>query len=42
MTDGRLPTDGVVTHSLKLSEFKTGFDLMKQGDKSIKILLIPD
>ena len=42
VSDGRLPTDGVVTHSLKLSEFKTGFDLMKQGDKSIKILLIPE
>ena len=42
VSDGRLPTDGVVTHSLKMSEYQTGFDLMKKGEKSIKILLIPD
>ena len=42
VSDGRLPTEGVVTHTLKMSEFKTGFDLMKHGDKSIKILLIPE
>ena len=40
--DGRLPTDGVVTHTLPLREFKHGFDLMKKGDKSIKIVLIPE
>ncbi len=32
----------MVTHTLKMSEFKTGFDLMKAGDKSVKILLIPE
>ena len=42
ISDGRLPTQGVVTHRLKMSEFKTGFDLMKQGKDSIKILLIPE
>ncbi|CAM3706288.1 alcohol dehydrogenase catalytic domain-containing protein [Deinococcus frigens] len=42
LADGRLPSEGMVTHRLKLSEFKTGFDLMQQGDKSMKILLIPD
>ena len=40
--DGRLPTDGVVTHKLPLREFKQGFDLMKKGDKSIKIMLVPE
>lgn len=42
VSDGRLPTDGVVTHTLKLSEYKTGFDLMKEGKNSIKILLVPE
>lgn len=42
VSDGRLPTDGVVTHTLKMSEYKTGFDLMKEGKNSIKILLIPE
>ena len=42
IADGRLPTENVVTHSLPLSEWKHGFDLMKKGDKSIKIVLIPD
>jgi erythritol/L-threitol dehydrogenase len=42
IADGRLPTEGMVTHTLKLSEFRTGFDLMKAGDRSMKILLIPE
>ena len=40
--DGRLPTEGVVTHKLPLSAFKEGFDLMKKGEGSIKIVLIPE
>ncbi len=39
--DGRLPTEGVVTHQLPLEKFKEGMELMKKGDKSIKVLLIP-
>lgn len=39
--DGRLPTDGVVTDVLPLSEWKAGFDKMKKGDGSIKIVLKP-
>ncbi len=39
--DGRLPTEGVVTHQLPLEEFQKGMELMKKGDKSIKVLLIP-
>ncbi len=41
ISDGRLPTEGVVTHKLPLEEFKQGMELMKKGDKSIKVLLIP-
>lgn len=39
--DGRLPTEGVVTHTLPLREYARGFEMMKKGDKSIKIVLIP-
>ena len=40
--DGRLPTEGVVTHTLPLREFAKGFELMKKGEGSIKIILIPE
>ena len=39
--DGRLPTEGVVTHRLPLEEFEKGIAMMKKGDKSLKILLEP-
>ena len=42
VADGRLPTEGVVTHKLPLSQFKEGFEMMKKGDGSIKIVLIPE
>ena len=41
ISDGRLPTEGVVTHQLPLEEYQKGFDMMKKGDKSLKILLVP-
>ena len=28
-----------VTHQLPLEEFEKGFDLMKKGDKSLKVIL---
>jgi threonine dehydrogenase-like Zn-dependent dehydrogenase len=39
--DGRLPTEGVVTHRLPLEEYEKGLAMMKKGDKSLKILLEP-
>lgn len=42
INDGRLPTEGVVTDVLPLSEWKAGFDKMKKGDGSIKIVLVPE
>ncbi len=39
--DGRLPTEGVVTHILPLKEYDKGFKMMKAGDKSLKIVLKP-
>ncbi|MDT4038898.1 erythritol/L-threitol dehydrogenase, partial [Staphylococcus aureus] len=35
------PTDGVVTHQLPLKNFKEGFELMKKGDQSLKVVLVP-
>ena len=39
--DGRLPTEGVVTHRMPLGDFQKGIDMMHKGDGSIKIVLIP-
>ena len=39
--DGRLPTKGVVTHTLPLKDYDRGFKMMKAGDKSLKIMLTP-
>ncbi len=41
IADGRLLTEGVVTHQLPLEKYQEGFDLMAKGDSSLKILLIP-
>ena len=41
IANDRIPTEGVVTHQLPLEKFEEGFDMMKKGDKSLKILLIP-
>jgi erythritol/L-threitol dehydrogenase len=41
ISNGRLPTEGVVTHRLPLEEYEKGIEMMKKGDKSLKILLEP-
>lgn len=41
IADGRLPTEGVVTHILPLKDYDKGFKMMKAGDKSLKIVLKP-
>jgi threonine dehydrogenase-like Zn-dependent dehydrogenase len=41
ISNGRLPTEGVVTHRLPLEEYQKGLDMMKKGDKSLKIVLEP-
>lgn len=38
---GDFPTDGVVTHKLPLEKYLEGFDLMKRGGDSLKVILIP-
>src|SRR5699024_8159933 len=41
IANGDFPTEGVVTHQLPLEEYKKGIDLMKKGDKSLKVILKP-
>ncbi|SEI89043.1 2-desacetyl-2-hydroxyethyl bacteriochlorophyllide A dehydrogenase [Bhargavaea ginsengi] len=41
IANGDFPTEGVVTHQLGLEDFKEGFDLMKKGEKSLKVILKP-
>ncbi|GAA0417099.1 MAG: MDR/zinc-dependent alcohol dehydrogenase-like family protein [Bacillota bacterium] len=41
ISNGDFPTAGVVTHQLPLEDFEKGFELMKKGDKSLKIILQP-
>ena len=40
--NGKMPADGVVTHSFPLSEYKTAFELAKTGeDNALKVILVP-
>jgi 2-desacetyl-2-hydroxyethyl bacteriochlorophyllide A dehydrogenase len=38
---GKLPTEGVVTHQLPLERYEEGFELVKNGTNSLKVVLIP-
>lgn len=42
IANGDLPTEGVVTHTLPLEQFAEGFELMKRGVGSIKVVLNPN
>jgi erythritol/L-threitol dehydrogenase len=39
--DGRLPTEGVVTHKYPLDKFKEAFEVASRGEGSLKVILIP-
>ncbi|MFD2923120.1 MDR/zinc-dependent alcohol dehydrogenase-like family protein [Halobacillus naozhouensis] len=41
IANGDFPTENVVTHQLDLKDFEEGFELMKKGEKSLKIILQP-
>jgi 2-desacetyl-2-hydroxyethyl bacteriochlorophyllide A dehydrogenase len=41
IASGKLPTAGVVTHKLPLERFAEGFELVKRGSESLKVVLIP-
>lgn len=39
--DGKLPTEGVVTHKYSLDDWKEAFAVAEKGDNSLKVVLIP-
>lgn len=39
---GELPTDGVVTHKMPLTEWEKGFKMVDRGSESIKVILMPN
>lgn len=41
IANGDFPTEGVVTHMLPLEQYLEGFDLVKKGINSLKVVLIP-
>lgn len=38
---GDFPTEGVVTHQLPLEDFEQGFEMVKSGKDSLKVVLVP-
>ena len=39
--NGNLPTEGVVTHTFPLEEYKKAFEMAGKGEGSLKVVLIP-
>jgi threonine dehydrogenase-like Zn-dependent dehydrogenase len=39
--NGKLPTDGVVTHTFPLAQWQEAFTVADKGDGSLKVVLIP-
>lgn len=39
--NGKLPTEGVVTHKIPLERWEEAFTLAEKGEESIKVILIP-
>jgi L-iditol 2-dehydrogenase len=42
ITTGKIPTDGVVSHTFKLSEWKKAFDTAEKDPDAFKVVLILD
>ena len=41
IANGKLPTEGVVTHKVPLNEWEKAFDLASKGESSLKVIIIP-
>jgi threonine dehydrogenase-like Zn-dependent dehydrogenase len=41
LAKGLLPMEQIITHRLPLTSFQEGIDLVKVGDRSIKVTLEP-
>jgi 2-desacetyl-2-hydroxyethyl bacteriochlorophyllide A dehydrogenase len=41
ISDGKMPTEGVVTHKYPLDRWKEAFSVAEKGENSLKVILIP-
>ena len=41
IADGRLPTEGVVSHKFPLEKWKEGFELALKGEGAVRVVLVP-
>jgi 2-desacetyl-2-hydroxyethyl bacteriochlorophyllide A dehydrogenase len=41
MEEGKIPTEGVVTHKFKLEDWEKAFEIAEKGENSIKVVLVP-
>ncbi len=41
ISNGKLPTDGVVTHKFSLERWEEAFEIASKGDNSLKVILVP-
>jgi len=41
LAKGRLPMDRIISHTLPLSDFQHGIDLVRDGSRSVKVALMP-
>lgn len=41
IANGKLPTEGVVTHKFPLEKWKEAFEKAEKGQDSIKVVLVP-
>ncbi len=41
ISEGKLPTEGVVTHTFTFEDWETAFELNSRGENSIKVVLVP-
>lgn len=41
LEEGKIPTEGVVTHKFKLEDWEKAFEIAEKGENSIKVVLVP-
>ena len=41
IAEGRIPTEGVVSHKLPLEKWKEGFELALKGEGAVRVVLVP-
>jgi len=41
ISEGKMPTEGVVTHKFKLDDWKTAFEVAAKGENALKVIFLP-